>query len=104
MALRVSRRAVDTRLRRPQRGEAQASSYRSWARGYRPIVDRDDGCVVAIEVKLARDVSSVDAKHLRWLKEKLGDRVLDQVIITTGPNAYRREDGIAVVPLALLGP
>jgi hypothetical protein len=31
--------------------------------------------------------------------------VLDQVIITTGPNAYRgKEDGIAVVPLALLGP
>jgi hypothetical protein len=68
------------------------------------IVERADGCVVAIEVKLARDVSSGDAKHLRWLKEKLGDRVLDQVIITTGPNAYRREDGIAVVPLALLGP
>jgi hypothetical protein len=39
-----------------------------------------------------------------WLKQKLGDRLLDQVIITTGPKAYRREDGIAVVPFALLGP
>jgi hypothetical protein len=28
----------------------------------------------------------------------------DQVMITTGPQAYRREDGIAVVPAALLGP
>jgi hypothetical protein len=47
---------------------------------------------------------SFDAKHLTWLKRKLGDRVLDQVIVTTGPTAFRREDGIAVVPLALLGP
>ena len=68
------------------------------------IVERADGSVVAIEVKLARSVSSDDAKHLTWLKEKLGDRVLDRVIITTGPTAYRRDDGIAVVPLALLGP
>ena len=30
--------------------------------------------------------------------------VLDRVIVTTGPEAYRRKDGIAVVPLALLGP
>jgi len=67
-------------------------------------VERADGSVVAIEVKLARSVSSEDAKHLAWLKQKLGDRVLDQVILTTGPQAYRRADGIAVVPLALLGP
>jgi predicted AAA+ superfamily ATPase len=68
------------------------------------VVERADGGVVAVEVKLARSVSGSDGKHLAWLKQKLGDRVLDQVILTTGPAAYRREDGIAVVPLALLGP
>lgn len=68
------------------------------------IVERADGYVVAIEVKLARAVSEDDGKHLRWLEEKLGDRVLDRVIVTTGPAAYRRADGIAVIPLALLGP
>lgn len=68
------------------------------------IIKRADGGVVAIEVKLARDVDGHDVKHLAWLEEKLGDRVLDQVVITTGPSAYRRNDGIAVVPLALLGP
>ena len=69
------------------------------------IVERADGNVVAIEVKLARTVSTKDnSKHLTWLKQKLGDRVLDQLILTTGPTAYRREDGIAIVPLALLGP
>jgi predicted AAA+ superfamily ATPase len=68
------------------------------------IVERADGCIVAIEVKLTRTASDDDFKHLRWLYEKLGDRVLDRVLVTTGPTAYRRDDGIAVVPLALLGP
>jgi uncharacterized protein len=68
------------------------------------IVERADGSVVAMEVKLARTVSDDDVKHLRWLDEKLGERVLDRVVLMTGPQAYRRPDGIAVVPLALLGP
>lgn len=70
----------------------------------RPHRERADGSVAAIEVKLARSVSGADARHLAWLGEKLGDRVLDRVIVNTGPSAYRRDDGIAVVPLALLGP
>lgn len=68
------------------------------------IVERADGDVLAIEIKLARTASDDDAKHLTWLDHELGDRVLDRAIITTGPHAYRREDGIAIVPLALLGP
>lgn len=68
------------------------------------IVERADGSVVAIEVKLARSVRSDDVRHLTWLQQKLGDRVVDQALITTGPEAYRREDGVAVIPLALLGP
>ena len=59
--------------------------------------------IVAIEVKLAQTVDEGDTKHLRWLKQRLDESVLDRVIITTGPQAYRRRDGIAVVPLALLG-
>lgn len=68
------------------------------------IVERGDGSVVCIEVKLTQTVANKHVKHLRWLRDQLGERVLDQVIITTGPSAYRRDDGIAVVPLALLGP
>lgn len=68
------------------------------------IVERPDGGVVAIEVKLAQTAHNNDVKHLEWLEQRLGDGVLDRLIITTGPKAYRRRDGIAVVPLALLGP
>jgi predicted AAA+ superfamily ATPase len=58
---------------------------------------------VAFEVKLAPYIDESDVKHLLWLKEKAGDRICDAVVVTTGPYAYRREDGIAVVPAALLG-
>ncbi|MDQ3678091.1 MAG: AAA family ATPase, partial [Actinomycetota bacterium] len=44
------------------------------------------------------------AKHLHWLSEQIGDELLDSVIVTTGHEAYRRADGVAVVPAALLGP
>src|SRR5207244_9381227 len=68
------------------------------------IVERGDAGVVAIEVKLSRAVVDNDVRHLAWLARQLGDELLDAVVITTGPEAYRRPDGIAVVPAALLGP
>jgi uncharacterized protein len=68
------------------------------------IVQRPDQRVVALEVKLSADVGDEDVKHLRWLGGQLGDDLLDAAVITTGPRAYRRTDGIAVVPAALLGP
>lgn len=68
------------------------------------IVERPDGRIVAVEVKLARNVKDRDTDHLRWLADRVGDDLLDAVIVTTGPEAYRRPDGIGVVPAALLGP
>lgn len=68
------------------------------------IVERADGRVVAVEVKLVRDVADRDTRHLRWLAERIGDELLDAVIVTTGTEAYRRRDGIGVIPAALLGP
>lgn len=68
------------------------------------IVQRPDRGVVAIEVKLAPVVADADVVHLHWLGEKLGSGLLDAAVITTGPHAYRRADGIAVIPASLLGP
>lgn len=67
------------------------------------IVEGDDGAVVALEVKLSGTVDDADVRHLRWLRERIGDRLVDAAVITTGPVAYRRKDGIAVVPAGLLG-
>lgn len=68
------------------------------------IVEGEDRRVVAIEVKLSESVSDKDVRHLNWLHAQIGDRLADRVLITTGKHAYRRKDGVAVVPLALLGP
>lgn len=89
-----------------QHAEARVGHLRTkgGAREIDLIVERGDGRVVAIEVKLARVPDDHDVRHLRWLAEQLGDDLLDSVIVTTGRFAYRRKDGIAVVPATLLGP
>jgi len=68
------------------------------------ILERRDGRVVAVEVTLAPTVRDDDVTHLAWLRGRLGDDLLDAVVVTTGEEAYRRSDGVAVVPAALLGP
>ena len=68
------------------------------------LVEGDERQVVAIEVKLAGTVSGHAVRHLHWLGDQLGDRLVDKVVITTGEHAYRRPDGVAVVLLARLGP
>ena len=66
------------------------------------IVQGVDGRIVALEVKLAATVSDHDTRHLRWLAERIGPDLADAAVITTGPEAYRRRDGVAVIPAALL--
>ena len=68
------------------------------------VVERGDGHVVAIEVKLSGNIRNDAVKHLNWLEGEIGDDLLDRVVITTGTEAYRRADGVAIVPAALLGP
>jgi len=55
-------------------------------------------------LKLDGAVGDHDVRHLHWLADKLSDELLDAAVITCGPAAYRRKDGIAVIPAALLGP
>lgn len=66
------------------------------------IVEGRDGEIVGIEVKLSQEVRDEDVRHLLWLRDQYPD-VVDLVVLTTGQRAYRRKDGIAVVPLGLLG-
>jgi predicted AAA+ superfamily ATPase len=68
------------------------------------IVEGEDRRVVAIEVKLGATVDDRDVRNLLWLRGRIGDDLVDAAVVTTGPFAYRRPDGIAVIPAALLGP
>ncbi len=68
------------------------------------VVRTPAGHIVAIEVKSASTVAYNDVAHLLWLRDQLGYQWADGVVVNTGSEAYRRDDGIAVVPAALLGP
>jgi predicted AAA+ superfamily ATPase len=69
------------------------------------IVERDDHSVLAIEVKLSGQApEDDDTRHLNWLQRQIGDRLIDRVVINTGEYAYRSPEGVAVLPLSLLGP
>jgi predicted AAA+ superfamily ATPase len=94
LSVRVYAQAAEARVHhfRTHRGEHEVDL----------VVERQDGKVIAIEVKLAETPEEPAVKHLRWLEDRFGDDVLDSIVITTGKEAYRREDGIAVVPAALL--
>lgn len=67
------------------------------------IVEGFNGEVLGIEVKLSAHVDDKHVQHLAWLHGQLGDRLSDAVVLYSGSQAYRRRDGIAVIPLALLG-
>ena len=59
-----------------------------------PIVARPVQLVIGVEVKLARTVDDEDVKPLLCLAREIGDDLLHAIVITTGPQAYRRGDGI----------
>lgn len=68
------------------------------------IVERRDGAILPIEVKMTQAVTDHDARHLDWLAQTWQGPILDRAIIYCGTHAYRTSNGIAVIPLALLGP
>ncbi|MDR0592942.1 MAG: hypothetical protein LBG60_06740 [Bifidobacteriaceae bacterium] len=67
------------------------------------IVQRPDLRVLAVAVKLSTAVRPADVADLNWLGAQIPGRVVDKLLINTGQRAYRRPDGVAVAPLALLG-
>jgi predicted AAA+ superfamily ATPase len=89
-----------------QAAEATIHHLRTWDNRHEVdiIIQRADQRIVALEVKLTPSVSDADVAHLSWLRRQLGDDLLDAAVITTGAEAYRRADGVAVIPLCLLGP
>lgn len=67
------------------------------------VVTTAEGAIIAFEVKLSASVKDSDVAQLRWFREHMPDDVADTVVLYTGQHAYRRKDGIAVIPLNLLG-
>lgn len=65
--------------------------------------------LVTLSVRVYAQASEAHTKHFRIHGgdkevDRIGGDLLDAAVITTGEHAYRRTDGIAVIPTALLGP
>lgn len=58
--------------------------------------------VIGIEIKATAAPTTADAKHLRWLKAELGERLVGGVVLHTGPRLYELADGIVAAPISTL--
>lgn len=66
------------------------------------IIEAEGDGIFGIEVKLSQGIDDFDCRHLLWLREMIGDDFIGGAVLNTGGYAYKRQDGLAVVPLALL--
>ncbi|MFC5834330.1 ATP-binding protein [Nonomuraea insulae] len=66
------------------------------------ILERRDGSVVGIEVKASATPKSEDAKHLRWLRDKLGDKFQAGYVLHLGRTNLPSGDRIFFSPLSAL--
>ena len=66
------------------------------------VLERPGGEVAAIEVKATTSPGTDTARHLRWLKGKLGDRFKAGVVLHLGSRASSFGDGIDAIPVSAL--
>lgn len=66
------------------------------------VLERRDGSIVGIEVKAAATVRDDAFKHLRWMKERLGDRFKAGYVIYLGDQIRPFGSDLTAVPLAAL--
>jgi uncharacterized protein len=63
------------------------------------VLERDDGQVIAFEIKAGSRISGEDLRGLRQLKDRLGSRLAEAIILHTGVHAYMHDNWIRVLPL-----
>ena len=66
------------------------------------VLERDDGAVIAFEIKAGTRIHGEDLRGIRALRARLGPRLLTSVMLYTGSYAYAHNDGTVVLPLDAL--
>ena len=64
------------------------------------IVERADGAITGIEIKATAAPTAGDTVHLRWLRNRLGERVDTLVLFHTGPRSFRLPGDVLALPIA----
>lgn len=63
------------------------------------VLERFDGAVVGIEIKVGERVFGADFRSLRKLRDALGDRFLGGVVLHLGRHSYTHDDRLHAVPV-----
>lgn len=67
------------------------------------VAEAADRRVLGIEVKAGGGGRSRhDARHLRWMRDELGERFHAGIVLHTGPAIYKLDDRIFAIPIASL--
>jgi predicted AAA+ superfamily ATPase len=66
------------------------------------VLERDDGQVIAFEIKAGSRIGGDDFRGLRQLKDRLGDRLEEAILLYTGVHAYTHDGWINILPLSHL--
>jgi predicted AAA+ superfamily ATPase len=66
------------------------------------VLERDDGVVIAFEIKAGTRVDGADLAGIRALRTRIGASLGAAVVLYTGQLAYVHEDGTNVLPLDTL--
>ena len=62
------------------------------------VVELPGGKLIALEIKASAAPADNDARHLRWLRDRLPDRFAVGAILHTGPDAFRLDHDIVAIP------
>jgi predicted AAA+ superfamily ATPase len=66
------------------------------------LIETRDGRIIAIEVKATAAPSPADARHIEWLRERLGPKLAMGLVVHTGPRAFRLTGDIVAAPIGVL--
>jgi len=66
------------------------------------ILETRDGRIAGIEIKSSTTVTADDFRHLRWLRERLGDRFAAGVVLHLGPHTHSFADRMVAAPLSAI--
>ena len=66
------------------------------------ILEAADGRVIGVEVKAEAAPTRHSARHLRWLRDELGDGFIAGVVLHTGPRPFALDDRLLALPICAL--
>jgi predicted AAA+ superfamily ATPase len=64
------------------------------------LIEARDGSVIAVEIEATAAPSPMDARHLEWLRDRLGSTFAAGLVVHTGPRVFRIADRIVAVPIS----